>query len=928
MSERVNFNPFTGNNLTTEQIQQLDTNKDGTVSDSELKAQWSWLSSQSKDDESDVSLKSANNYNVGEKAENETQLRQYLATVSDEYLESYLTQNPGLTDSERAAIQSLIKSASNTFLTEYLMENNSGPWDMKEVISALESKLEADISNNHSALETINASLNGYKENTDSNMESLISLTTTANSNNNISNSEWNQIKNKAIQYLMGMMLNGETNTELLSNLNPNYAKDSNYKNALSSINNLKDATDPVEIQRLLTAAQTSIANFLASSGPSKTVSAIDGYTQSQMEEALTTSLQSIADKYIESAITADMTDDAKNQIKAIVDNCITKFSAKIAETDSIPSYTEADLAAQFTDFINQQILALTNAVIQTKAAGSNIETSYDALLAVSDSANANGNISADEKSAIVEASVNFVMNQLLSGMEDIALLNGLNSNYKNTSDYKTLLNLISKIDGAIDADKLKEYQDEANALLKKMLDSYSGEELVNGVNSIRPMEVSEKSKDKIIFNSSISSDYQANASRSTSRGKQNEGRLEEIQAMAKADLEAIAESLKAQLKSELGSAYNESDAQRYINDAMNDTIAMFTANVSRRNGHGNYNTASDEQAFVFLRRSGTHKGRYTYNVQALVNTFIDNFNKTSKEKNKSKIDPSQATYDRENVLMDSLGNDYYRNKTEVIKGKNSDKDCYAQLIEKAKAQLQTVAASLKASLLSEGVPVSMSVIDDIIDECINATIEDMKSAFQYCQPSGRNSGGSLVARGAIATGIYGTTIAAGAGIGAAAASVEAAALAALPGLTADAAIASIVSGSALASGASASSAVVVASEAAAAAVASTTSTAASASAIAANAIPVAGTAAAVLALSYIGLKSFTNMFGATYGKHDASAGFFFERKSNSKSGNWGYDTQTLTNIFLNKFDEKLEEAKKNKKDNKVDETTTTTTDS
>lgn len=443
MTERVNFNPFTGKDLTTEQIQQLDTNKDGTVSDSELKAQWSWLSSQSKDDESTVSLKSSNNYNVEEKAENETQLRQYHATISDEYLESYLTQNPSLSDTERASLQSLIKTTANTFITEYLTENKTGPWDMKEVISAFETKLDAEISSNRSVLESINASINGYKDNTDSNMESLISLTTTANSNNNISASEWNQIKNKAIQYFMGIMLNGETNADLLSNINPNYAKDSNYKNALNLINNLKDATDPIEIQRLLTAAQTSIANFLASSGPTHTVNAIEGFTQSQMEEALTTSLQSIADRYIESAITADMTDDDKAKIKAIVDNCITKFSAKIAETDSMASYTETDLAVQFIDFINQQVMALSNAIIQTKSAGSNIESSYDTLLSVSDSANANGNISAEEKSAIVEASVNFVMNQLLSGMEDIALLNGINSNYKNTADYKNLLNFL-----------------------------------------------------------------------------------------------------------------------------------------------------------------------------------------------------------------------------------------------------------------------------------------------------------------------------------------------------------------------------------------------------------------------------------------------------------------------------------------------------
>lgn len=901
MVDRINFNPFTGKELTAEQISQLDTNNDGVVSDSELKAQWSWLSSQSVDDESEVNIKTSNSYDVGDTAETEAQLQQYLAVIADEYLESYLTKNSGLTDAERTALQALINSSSNAFLSEYLAQNKTGPWKMQDVIAAYETKLGDEISNNSKALDAIKASIDGYTNNIDTNLENMLSTALTANANKNISNSEWNQIKTKAIQYFMGMMLNGDINTELLSNINPNYAKDSNYKNALAAINKISSATDPVEIQQLMTTAQASIANFLATAGAEKTVGALEDYTQSQMEEAVTASLQSIADKYLEAIVTSDMSDDDKAKIKAILDNCVTKFMSKIAEESSIESYTEVDLTAQFTDFINQQITALTGALIETKSRGSssNIEASYEELLSVSDAANANGNISTDEKAQIVEAAANLIMNQLLSGMEDIALLNALNSGYKNTSDYNNLLNLMSKIDSAVDADELQQYKDEAQALITKMLDSYTGDQLVAGVNALRPIEISDASKDKIVYNSSISTDYQANVSRSTSRGKQNEDRLEEIQAMAKQDLEAVAESLKAQMRSELGDSYVEADVEKYIQDAMNDTIATFTANVSRRNGHGHYNTSNDEQAFVFLRRSGTKKGRYVYNVQALVNTFIDNFNKTSKEKNASKLDPSLATYDRENVLMESVGNDYYRNKTEKVYGKNNDNNAYAELIEKAKAQLQSVAASLKSSLLAEGVTISMSEIDEIIDECINSTIEDMKEAFQYCQPNGKNTGKAIAgvvggAAGGIASGVaagvtstmitYAST--AGVSLGAA--------------LTSAGGIATAKTAAGMSFGA------VVGSNAGYS-----------------IAGPV-GWAVGAVVTAYSVLKNFTNLFGATYGKHDSNAGFFFERKSNSHSGNWGYDTQTLVDVFLAKFDAKLEEAKKNKKDNKLEDTSET----
>ena len=80
------------------------------------------------------------------------------------------------------------------------------------------------------------------------------------------------------------------------------------------------------------------------------------------------------------------------------------------------------------------------------------------------------------------------------------------------------------------------------------------------------------------------------------------------------------------------------------------------------------------------------------------------------------------------------------------------------------------------------------------------------------------------------------------------------------------------------------------------------------------SAIPVAGWAAAGVAAIFTGLKSFTNLFGASYGKHNADAGFYFDRKSHSKSGKWGYDVGTLGNVFMAKVDAKIEEAKKKQK--------------
>lgn len=871
MVDKVNLNPFTMKDFTTEQIDELDTNKDGSVSDTEVKAKWSWLSEHSQDNDSMLVSSSPNALpsdfeGVNDTAATPEEFQKYMNIVADEFLEQYMTEHSNLSDSERELVQNLISSCLTEFVTNQVSSKNASQWDMKAAITEFLADVSKVLADNDAAIKSVNASIESYEENAQSNLESFMNLSSSAMANKNISNSEWNQIKNKGIQYLMGAMLSGEIDSGLLENLNKNYTKDSNYKTALSAINELKSCTDPVKSQELLTQAQDSIAEFLDTTGKEKTVNTAEAYAQAKMEESLNSALNDIADAYLETNITSGMSEEEKTALKTLVDNCISKFISKTVEAGTMTEYTQEDLTAQFTDYVNSQRTALQEAQASLYESASQIDEAYNNLVSTADSANANGNISNDEKTAIVNAASVLVMNQLLSGMEDIPFLQGLDSSYKSSSDYQKVIDLVSKMKSETDAEKIAEYKKEAEEILKQMLNNYDGDKLVSAVNSTKAIEVSDSSKEKIIFNSSIASDYQANASRSTSRGKQNDDRLDEIQNMAKADLNSVAESLKEQLKSELGDAYDEAAVQRYIDDAMNDTIAMFTQNVSRRNGHGNYNTGADEQAFVFLRRSGTSKGRYVYNVQSLVNTFISKFNETSKEKQAAKIDPSKATYDKENVITESLGNDYYRNKTETVYGKNNDNNAYAQLIDKAKAQLQLVAASLRASLIAEGVPISLSEIDKIVDECLNATIEDMKSAFQYCQPGGKVSGG----------GIASMTLGTGAVTGATVAAIAAA---------------GEVSG-ALATGAAGSFGL----------------------AGATAAIPIVGWAAGALAITGGALAQFTNLFGATYGKHNSNAGFFFERKSNSHSGNWGYDTQTLVNLFLSKVDEKVAEAKEKKK--------------
>lgn len=873
MVDKVNLNPFTNSAFTVEQIEELDTNGDGFVSNSEMYAKWSWLSENSKDVEG--SLDNSTGYSGAQGQANTTdELKSCINTILDEYIESYYNANPTLSDIERSSVRNILTLSVNEFTNNCILTNPNGPWDLQAVSQLFIQQMDNAIKSTKEAYSKVTASIDSYAENAESNLTLLLAESFTADENNYVTEEEWNKVKNKAVQYLMGTMLSDKINIDVFTSLNPKFQHDANYRAACEAISQLKTETDPAKMQQLLTLAQEKINAFVQSCGKDNAVDALNDYAKAKGEAEVKSKLDAHIEAYLEQMMTAEMTDEQRAQLKTFVQNCADKYMAKLVESETIDEVSEQDLVTGFNDYVLQQNQLLANTQLELYKQSTEIDASFEKLKEVSDEANANGNITPDERAAIIEASKTLIKTQLLAGNTQIAMLDKLGINSSE------MISLVSKMWTENDPDKLIEMKTQLEELIAKALEKCSGEDLVNAVNSMKPVEITDSIKGKAIDNSSISSAYVANASRSTSRGKQTEERLQEIQEMAKADLNAFAESLKVQLQAELGAAYNEADVQRYINDAINDTISLFTQNVYRKNQHGNYTTSSDNQAFVFARRSGTRKGRYVYNVQSLINTFVDKFNETSKIKNASKLDPSKATYDKENVIADSLGNDYDRNNSIKITGNKNDNANLEKLIDQAKENLKKVAASVKASLIAEGVPIDMSTVDSWLDDCIADTIKDMRNAFQRCKANGKVSGGGI---GSLAGGV-------GAGVATA------------TGLTAAA-------GTALGLGATTTINTLTGVEASSLFASMFPEYCTSVFALS-GAVPIVGWALAGVGVTLGVLGFTTNIFGAHYGKHNSDAGFYVEEKSHSSKGRWGYDTQTLVNVFLAKVDAKIAEEK------------------
>ena len=254
---------------------------------------------------------------------------------------------------------------------------------------------------------------------------------------------------------------------------------------------------------------------------------------------------------------------------------------------------------------------------------------------------------------------------------------------------------------------------------------------MVNAVDGTKPIDISSDDQRHALDSSSIGGDYDKNVARQSSFGKQDGTRLDSIKELARKDIEAYATQLKEQLKAELGAAYDEALVNSIIESATNDTIALFAQNAVRRRDKDDVIEQS-ERAFVFDRDFMRTKGRYKYNLRALIDTFTEFFNAASKTLTAEKNDPSKITYDKEDVLVAAgVDNDYNRSLDTHTIGFSGDdgkinENAKNKLKARAKAILVSVAAQVQANLASKGCNIPASKISTMLDESTVETLENI----------------------------------------------------------------------------------------------------------------------------------------------------------------------------------------------------------
>ena len=729
MVDGVNFNPFTNKVWTTEEIEKIATDKNGTVSYAEMQANISWLTG-SVDEEGEVligeesssSVTLSDNeskiYNAAAKngvqnqAADASQLQQYMNTIIDSYIEQYMQKNPGLDQNQKSSLITFIKTQGQEFVNSYLQNNTAVPYNTQSVAQSLIQTLDSAVQQRNDLATDVNNQINDYKNNVDANYDKL-SATTDKADDDYVTSAEFQQMKDEAIAYLMGTMLNGAEDSEFLTGLNPNYKNDANYKIAMAAINSINNETDPAKIQEYLEQAKNALSNLIGTQnvdGTSKLNNTVISSDASKAEAAkaaqtaeYTETLTSTIDQMVENYSNANPNDE---NISEKIANYKTHLTNIMNEFLATYDGSGKNIEAEFKAFANE--VMQDSAAVQNELKGITSTHSADAIVKLENVVNDTGDyISEDEKQTIVNASVDFILNQLAHGVSDISLLEQISPTYATNDKFIEAKALLNGIETSATP---KEDLEKVKQLLTEMMTEIGGDKIADGVKN-REMPEFTFSDDEMSNIYALIPGYEDNAtiSSDTFRGKDCSGAARDsLQNKAKAILENLKPQLLEMLRDKLGADYDEETANKLVDDAIYQTINDITDSMN----------IDHTNRIIHKKRKWTA----TISTQQLVDTFMTNLLNNS-AKSAASPEDGKNPVDRESVLRNTELADRYQDKsastTRSLK--------IAQLM--AKSQLQIIAAQLKTQLMSElGSEYNSTQINSMINQAILNTVESLPS--------------------------------------------------------------------------------------------------------------------------------------------------------------------------------------------------------
>ena len=736
MVDGVNFNPFTGKALTAEEIQKLDANRDGVVSSEEFTANISWIS-QGQDVEGEVQIdegtqnpsepeqtepapeldtrgqgiyNAALNNGAQSTANNQQELQEYLTKVESQYIEKKLGEADITDSTESSQIITYLRNQKTEFLNEYLQKNPQGPYDMEAVSAAYIQKMDAAFVQRQEGVDAFNDSLADKKASA-GNFDALYETANSAGSY--MDPDEFQNLKDKAIDYILGKMMNGEVDVEFFYAIDNKYSSNGYYIQAQNAIKSMQSASDPEKMQEYLAKAEEAIGKLIGGQnvdGSSKLTDAInsthDKAVKAEYTEVLTELIDKMAEAYSNETETR-RTGIFGNHTRTVLANSeddVANYAARMKNVmnEFLEQYKGdgENLEAEFKKYLNEVNAQLEDIQgdiannAQTRGSSDTTSDAYDSLHSQVD--NVGTYVSDAEKEGIIEAATDLFITSMSEGTETSALAS-IYPNYTTDPDYLEAKSLLDGIETSAtpqeDYEKIKE-------LLSGMLENRGVDNIINGVKT-------EESKNVNLQPGSLTDGLWGYGTNDTYGGDNlvyvnykidESGQVVWTHNNDKGDVDKVMNQLldriKATLQEQLGALYNEADIEQYFNDAI----------IEQLLNYGNLNN--------------------TVTVESLVNGVLNEFNTIATKGLKGGAS-NDGTLDRTQVLKDSGAVADYTSGEQRGATKWRSGDAKSSVKSKAREKLERLRSSLMAQAQAIlGDKYVESDITAMIDQSITSTVD------------------------------------------------------------------------------------------------------------------------------------------------------------------------------------------------------------
>ena len=755
MVDGVNFNPFTGKALSAEEIQQLDANKDGIVSYEELQDNMSWLVSQAPDDEGEVQIDDGVENNTGTEtpeepkepapeldsrglgiynaalnngaertADDAAELETFLTKVESQYIEKII-EEVGVED-DASNVITYLKNQKAEFLNEYLQDNPEGPYDMEAVSAAYIQAMDEAFTTRQEGVDAFNEEIETKKE-AAGNFEVLYSDAN--NVGNYMDPDEYQALKDKAVDYIIGQLLSGEIDEEFLTALNPKYKNNINYINAYNAIQTMQAQTDPVKMKEYLEKAEEAIAKLIGpqnTDGSSYLTTAINTKHDNAEKAEQLEALQNLADQMAEKYSTQiDTRSDAGQKD---LDDYTTRLNNAINEF--LENYEGAgDIEEEFKKFFDEitaqyEIIEYDINSTTTRASDGD-SLGYNNLVSQVESAGAY--ITDEEEQNIIDAATDLFMNTMVSG-DDTSIVEEIYPNFESNPDY---LEAKALFDGLATSATPKEDYEKIRELLNNMLKDYGVDNIVKGVktNEAKNVNLSNDIAEGIWgYNSNDT--YGGDDLIIPSFNVGDDGTITWTNSNDKGDIEKILQQLenriKSEMKAQLGELYDEAQIEQFFDEAvLNNLMNLGTGKTAVYDGKNKFL----QQIYNQANGSGN-----TVDVETFVNGIIAEFNDIATKGLKGENTNDSGTIDRKQTLKDSGAVDDYASGENRGGTHWSSGNAKTDVKNLAKSKLEMLRASLIAQAQTIlGDNYIETDVSTMIDQAINETVD----AYDYWDTKG-----------------------------------------------------------------------------------------------------------------------------------------------------------------------------------------------